>query len=136
MDENITLLIAGQIRKKYRKLAEGLQIEFVGFQSNMANIFRDVDFFILPSLYDPCPLVVLEAMACGVPVIVSGQTGISELIKDKQDGLILKNPTDIKELREKILLLTRNKDLRDKIAKQGIKSAKRIVEIHNDFWGA
>lgn len=51
-------------------------------------------------------------MASGVPVIVSSRAGVSELIKDMEDGIILKNPADVNELREKILLLANNPRLR------------------------
>ena len=45
------------------------------------------DFFVLPTYYDPCSLVVLEALACGLPVDHDGENGAGELITDGRAGL-------------------------------------------------
>jgi glycosyltransferase involved in cell wall biosynthesis len=52
-------------------------------------IMREADLFALPSLEDAYPLVTLEAMACGLPVIVSDHAGTSELITHGEDGLVI-----------------------------------------------
>ena len=46
-----------------------------------------------PTYYDPCSLVVLEALACGLPVITTAQNGASELLTDGVDGYVLTAPT-------------------------------------------
>ncbi len=45
-----------------------------------------------PTYYDPCSLVVLEALACGLPVITTAQNGASELMTDGREGYILTTP--------------------------------------------
>jgi UDP-glucose:(heptosyl)LPS alpha-1,3-glucosyltransferase len=47
------------------------------------------DSFVLPSLYDPFPNAALEAMACGLPVIVTPQCGTAELIDEGKSGFIV-----------------------------------------------
>src|SRR5262249_31455335 len=50
------------------------------------------DFFVQPTYYDPCSLVVLEALACGLPVITTEQNGAGELMSDGKQGFILTSP--------------------------------------------
>ena len=57
----------------YEKLAARLgiaeQVRFVGHCREMRNAYFASDFLVHPTFYDPCSLVVLEALACGLPVI-------------------------------------------------------------------
>src|ERR1700745_4264957 len=52
------------------------------------------DFLIHPTFYDPCSLVVLEALACGLPVITSRFNGASELLESPNDGYVIDDPHD------------------------------------------
>jgi len=73
-------------------------IEWVGFQTDVNAQLRQMDLFVLPSLYgEGLPMVVLEAMANGVPVIASNVEGIPEAIRDGIDGRIFEpgNPRDL-----------------------------------------
>jgi UDP-glucose:(heptosyl)LPS alpha-1,3-glucosyltransferase len=60
--------------------------------------YRDADFFVLPTTHDPCSLVVLEALAMGVPVISTRFNGASEIMTDGVHGFVLDDPTDVKAL--------------------------------------
>lgn len=75
------------------KLAADLQIQdlitWTGFQTDIDSQLQQMDLFILPSLFgEGLPMVVLEAMAHGVPVIASNVEGVPEAVRDNQDGLI------------------------------------------------
>jgi glycosyltransferase involved in cell wall biosynthesis len=59
-------------------------------QEGVAQVMRDADFFLLPSVEDAFGLVALEAMASGLPVIVSDHAGASELISSGKDGFVVK----------------------------------------------
>jgi UDP-glucose:(heptosyl)LPS alpha-1,3-glucosyltransferase len=56
------------------------------------------DFFVQPTYYDPCSLVVLEALACGLPVITTEQNGAGELMTDGREGYVLTSPDAEAEL--------------------------------------
>jgi len=56
--------------------------------------FRAADFFVLPTLYEPFGLVILEAMSSGLPVIVSKTAGAAELIDNGANGVLLDDPSD------------------------------------------
>ncbi len=66
----------------YRRLANQLGLRdtthFLGFYPDIRACYWSSDFFVQPTYYDPCSLVVLEALACGLPVITTVQNGASE----------------------------------------------------------
>ncbi len=87
---------------KIRRLCESLQIlsmiEWVGFSNNVNAELERLDLFVLPSLYgEGMPMVIIEAMAAGIPVIGSMVEGIPEVIRDGKDGILVK-PGDWKSL--------------------------------------
>ncbi|MFX1519415.1 MAG: glycosyltransferase family 4 protein [Promethearchaeota archaeon] len=67
---------------------------FVGLVDKIPNqelpkYYSMADVFVLPTLYDPCPKVILEAMACETPIIASKVSGIPELIEDGHEGILI-----------------------------------------------
>ena len=79
---------------------------------------KDVEFYYAasdaytgPSNEDALPLPPAEAMACGLPVIVTAKCGISEIIIDGQDGLVMQDPMDADDLVAKIRQLYEDRDL-------------------------
>ena len=67
-------------------------VHLLGFQADIRPCFHAADFFALPTYYDPCSLVVFEALACGLPVITSGCNGAGELIEAGQQGFVVPTP--------------------------------------------
>jgi UDP-glucose:(heptosyl)LPS alpha-1,3-glucosyltransferase len=93
------LLVAGQPRTHpYRRMARRLGIQkhvhFVGHCPDMRNAYFAADFLVHPTFYDPCSLVVLEALACGLPIITTRFNGASELLHPLQEGYVIDNPHD------------------------------------------
>ena len=81
------------------------------------------DLFVFPSLYEGFGIPPLEAMACGTPVIASNLTAIPEVVGDA--GLLV-DPLNIDGLRQAILSLLQNRDLRRTYAKKGLKRAAQF----------
>jgi glycosyltransferase involved in cell wall biosynthesis len=77
---------------------------------------RSVDFFIFPSRYEACTLVLLEAMASGLPIITARTAGGAELVTS-DCGFVLSDPNNIKELSSRLNLLTQRTDLRIEMGK-------------------
>ena len=88
------LLVVGQDKQQsqYASLARSLgcenRVHFLGVQNNVIPFYHAADGLILPTLYDPFPNVILEAMACGLPVITSFTCGGAEFIVDGQQGFV------------------------------------------------
>jgi glycosyltransferase involved in cell wall biosynthesis len=77
---------------------------FPGFISEVERVYPVFDLFCLPSLYEPFGLVVLEAMAAGLPVVASATGGVVEIVEDGHNGLLV-SPGDTKALARGILTL-------------------------------
>jgi len=93
----IQLLVCGRGNPEpYRRLAKWLgladSVHFMGFYPDVNACYYSSDFFVQPTYYDPCSLVVLEALACGLPVITTAQNGASEMMADGREGYILTAP--------------------------------------------
>ena len=72
------------------KLGVGDAIEWTGFTQNIAAELRVMDLFVLPSLFgEGLPMVVLEAMAAGLPVVASRVEGVPEAIRHREEGLLV-----------------------------------------------
>jgi glycosyltransferase involved in cell wall biosynthesis len=90
------------IRGKAAALGLNNAIEWRGFRSNVTAELMQMDLFVLPSLFgEGLPMVILEAMAAGVPVIASGVEGVLEVIRHGVDGL-LATPGDPHDLAQAI----------------------------------
>lgn len=87
---------------KYEKLAKSLGVAdrfaFCGFRADPKDCYFAADFLVHPTFYDPCSLVVLEALACGLPVITTRYNGASELLTVPENGLVVRDPHDAREL--------------------------------------
>jgi UDP-glucose:(heptosyl)LPS alpha-1,3-glucosyltransferase len=127
---NISLLVAGAGEKKLfeetvKKLNLQNKVFFSGCSKEMEKIYGAGDILILPSSYEAFGMVVLEAMAAGLPVIVSGFAGAAELITDRENGILLKDPTNPEEILEKLSLLVKNEQLRKSIGQAARRTAEK-----------
>jgi UDP-glucose:(heptosyl)LPS alpha-1,3-glucosyltransferase len=85
------LVVAGE-----GKAAAHPRVLMLGRRTDVSHLYAAADAFIFPTLYDPFPNAVIEAMASGLPVIVSRIAGVSEIISD--DSIVIENPLDVEEL--------------------------------------
>jgi len=119
---NVTLAIAGEdfgYLKSLRKLAHDLKIDqhviFVNLSDQeIKKLYVDSDLVAIPSIYEGFPIVALEAMACGKPIVASSVGGLLDIIEHGVNGLLVtqKNPA---ELARGIITLIKNKKLCNKI---------------------
>lgn len=77
-----------------RSLGVGESVDFAGPQRDVFEFYADADFFVLPTRHDPCSLVVLEALAMGVPVISTKQNGACEIMTEGVHGFVLESADD------------------------------------------
>ncbi|MDD5757474.1 MAG: glycosyltransferase family 4 protein [Desulfobulbaceae bacterium] len=84
----------GPYQEKARRLGLGERVKFWGKQDDVQPFYAAANFFVLPTLYDPFPSVALEAMASGLPIIVSKQCGAAEVIRQGREGFVVDTPDD------------------------------------------
>ncbi len=94
------LLVAGRgATAPWRRLASRLGVEyavrFLGPVRDVLDVYAAADVFVLPSLYEPFGIAPLEALACGLPVLLSRDCGVSELLEDGREGRLLARPQDV-----------------------------------------
>ncbi len=129
MDFKLVLVGDGPDRKSLEKLVIKLGIEqFVTFtgalgQEEVQKRYKEADIFVLPSFAEGIPVVLMEAMAMGLPVVSTRITGIPELIDDEVNGL-LATPGDAAELSRMLTRLIDNPKLGKKL---GIAGRKKII---------
>lgn len=87
--------------------------------------YAAADVYAGPSREDAFGLPPLEAMACGLPVIVSRQAGVSEVIRNGEDGFILENPEDAADLARLIRILCENEESRQRMGRRASETAGR-----------
>ena len=79
-----------------------ISFDYISEETQMAKLYAMSDLLIYPTKADNLPLVVLEAMSCGTPVIASSIGGISEIIKDKENGFLISEYHTLHKFQESI----------------------------------
>ncbi|WP_169980572.1 glycosyltransferase family 4 protein [Tautonia rosea] len=95
----------GKLAPYRRKVASmGLQhtVHLIGFERDIREAFHGSDAFVLPSYYDPCSLVVFEALACGLPVITTATNGAGEVITPGVEGFVIPRADDLPTLADSL----------------------------------
>jgi len=109
--DTVLLIVGdGPLRNELETLASDLRladhVRFLGFRQDVPNILSVIDLFVLSSLWEGLPIVLLEAMAMGKPVVSTDVDGIRELIVQRQEGLLAppKNPARLAEAMSALLM--------------------------------
>jgi len=120
----ITLVIAGQgpLEGPLKKEAVDLKIDknvlFAGPRLDIPELLKLFDLYVLPSLWEGLPMVLLEAMAAGCPVIATNVGGTSAVITDGYNGSLIE-PMSSGKLTKELLKLLRHEKLRAMYSQNG-----------------
>lgn len=107
------------------------RITISGFRDDITPFYKIMDLNVLPSPAEGLGLVVIEAMAAGVPCIGAGAGGVSEIITDGEDGFLF-TPGDSAGLAEKIKSLLTNDKLRKSFSANGRNKVKKLFDIEKN----
>ncbi len=124
------LAVAGGLRgSPYPRLAHDLgvgdRVHFLGYRRDLKDLMKAVDLFIFPSRYEACSLVLLEALASGLPVVTAATTGGAELVTP-DCGVVLPDPNDADRLAQVLQTLIADPERRSQMAV----AARRRAEAH------
>ena len=129
---NVTLITGGdgtdltRLKTVAKKLNVSDSVRFTG-TINRADVpvyFHLCDLFTLPAVFDPkgnvdgCPNVILEAMACGKPVVASNISGIPVVVKDNETGILVEEK-NVTQLAEALVALLTDKPKREQFGRAG-----------------
>lgn len=118
---NVEFWIAGDgdLRYNYENLIREYNLmdkfKLLGFREDVSDILNNIDIFILPSLWEPFGISIIEAISIGKPVIATKVGGISEVLGDC--GILIK-PANVDEIVESIKLLAGDENLRKSLGQK------------------
>ena len=88
----------GWWRGRARSLGLDRRVTFAGLVDDTVPYYAAADMYVHPTFYDSCSLVVLEAAACGLPIITSRYNGAAELFREPREIRLISDPGDAREL--------------------------------------
>ncbi|MDP8235397.1 MAG: glycosyltransferase family 4 protein [Candidatus Erginobacter occultus] len=143
----VVVLGAGK-EKQFAALARKLRVAdkflFIGCEEDTPRFYAAADISVHPSYYDPSALVVLEAMASGLPVITTAYCGTSEIIQEGQEGYIVPTPSDTVLLADRIRRLG-DRELRRRMGEAARRRAEEfpysrnmqeVLDIYDQYIGS
>jgi glycosyltransferase involved in cell wall biosynthesis len=107
------------------------RVLFLPARKDVEFYYAAADAYTGPSLEDTFALPPAEAMACGLPVIVSAENGTSEIITHETDGMILDDPSDSRLLATMILRLFEDTEFRSRLGENASKTAQKYTWERN-----
>jgi UDP-glucose:(heptosyl)LPS alpha-1,3-glucosyltransferase len=90
--------------RKFQRIATDLGVSprviFAGRRSDIARFYAAGDLFLLPTAYEPFPNVILEAMACGLPVVTTPTSGGADILDQGKNGYLVSDVHATEEMKE------------------------------------
>lgn len=116
----ILLVGGGPLRRKLERLSQKWGLEnyvlFLGERKDTPSLLALMDVFVLPSLWEGMPYVIMEAGALGRPVVATAVDGVKELIQNGKEGLLVP-PGDAKSLSTALIQLIKKRDYGTQLGK-------------------
>ncbi|HQY21499.1 MAG TPA: glycosyltransferase, partial [Ignavibacteria bacterium] len=124
----------GEKRIEFEKLIIDYGLEksvfLKGYTKDVLSVLRTFDLFVLTSRYEGIPYVILEAMSMNIPIVTTDVGGISEVIKNKINGLLAENG-NVSDISEKIIYIMENDELRIQFIDKARKDFEEKFLIEN-----
>jgi UDP-glucose:(heptosyl)LPS alpha-1,3-glucosyltransferase len=100
------------------------RVIFLPPSPNVMQFYAAADAYVGPSLEDAYGLPIIEAMACGLPVVASSRAGAHEIITNGSDGIILRDPQNVEELAAALRSLITNPSLCAQLGERATRTAQ------------
>lgn len=121
-----------------KKLGISNSVKFFGKFADVIPFYKRMNIFVLPSIYEGFGIVLLEAMAAGVPVVATNVDGIKEVVTDGKNGVLVK-PKDPDAIADAVIKLIENDKLSERLVMAGYRRAEsfdmkqHIFKLHNFY---
>jgi len=124
VSEPVSVLIVGRgPESRFRHMIQKQNIIFCGPQKDVYKYYAAADIFVFPTLYEPFGNVHLEALASGLPVITTKNSGASEIIENGKHGFVVDCPENTREIADRIEFVM-NKDEKQRMSIEARKLAE------------
>jgi len=141
---NVVLLLVGQgsLMEEVKKLASELKlgdkVRFLGVRRDVPDLMNAADAYVMSSAWEGMPMVLLEAGACGLPIVATDVGGNSEVVLNNKTGFIVppRNPEALAQAMEKMMALPQEKRLEMGKAGRTYIEANYSLEHVVDQWVA
>ncbi len=119
----------GELRDELERQCESLgiqsQVIFLGKRNDVLDLLRQMDLFVLPSLWEGLPTVVMESMSQGIPVVATDIPGTREIVEDRKSGWLVK-PCDPSVLAKAVIQALNNPVERLRVSQEALKVVDRF----------
>ena len=119
------------LEKQVKNLNLSSNFHFLGVRRDIPELLNIIDIFVLPSLFEGLPNVILEAMASSKPVVASAVGGIPEAVQHQVTGLLVP-PKDPDALADAILKMLADREWATNMGKEGRKRVEEFFSIENE----
>jgi glycosyltransferase involved in cell wall biosynthesis len=128
-DVSLTVVGEGKYRPALEGLATGLDVEFVGFQSDPTPYYEAADIFVMPSLGpEGLPLVALEAMSHALPCLFSDLPVHSEITENGRAAMLFRSG-DVEDLRRNLVTLIESSSRRAAYSEHAYRTIKSKYHV-------
>ena len=143
------LLVIGRgDQKAYGRLARELglgdAVVFTGVvaREKLPELYLAGDLYAMLSRFDTFGMVVLEAMAAGLPVLISGSVGARDIVREGENGFVVENPEDADAVADRIGAML-NGDVRERMGREALRTARenswetvaaKVVAVYEEVW--
>lgn len=117
-----------ELNMRISELGLGDCVQLLGLRTDIPELLASMDIFALPSLWEGLPLVLLEAMAAGIPIASTNVDGVSEIIRHERDGLLV-SPKDPDALAAAICRLMEDTQYAADLAKSAHERVRQEFDI-------
>lgn len=118
--------------EKLRGISQSMGLEgnvvLPGFVDDLWDTMSCFDVFVLSSLHEGLPTVIIESLAMGIPAVATRVGGTPEIITEGEDGFLTR-PKAPEEIAEKVLMLLQDDELRQRMSQAGRENARRKFDI-------
>jgi UDP-glucose:(heptosyl)LPS alpha-1,3-glucosyltransferase len=148
-EKRFRLLVIGRgDQKAYgglaRELGLGDAVLFAGAvaREKLPELYLAGDLYAMLSRFDTFGMVVLEAMAAGLPVLIGGSVGARDVVREGENGFVVENPADPEAIAERIKTMLHG-DARERMGREALKTAgenswdmavARVLTVYEDIW--